>query len=246
MTIQTKIASVFALTVLLPMLASCGVRLSPARTGPLRTESQSIAASGASSNRVELNMGAGELTLNSGDMQAANTLATAGFVYNVDAWKPDVSYDVHDKRGTLTITQPKTPDFMVSNVRYEWNVSLNQAVPTDLAVSMGAGRSTLNLGGMQLNSAEISTGAGDTLVDLTGAWHSNVNVTIDGGAGKVTVHLPKDVGVKVHVSTGIGHVQARGLNQYDDIFTNTAYGQSATTLTINISAGVGEVQLDVQ
>src|SRR5689334_548854 len=58
--------------------------------GPTQTDTSAIQLGGAQAADVTLNIGAGKLTLTGG---AANLL-DGTFTYNVDAWKPKVTYHV--------------------------------------------------------------------------------------------------------------------------------------------------------
>jgi hypothetical protein len=186
-------------------------------------------------------MGAGALKINGG----AQGLMDATFSYNVDTWKPQVDYAVSDGKGKLTVQQPSAGTIVLRDVRNDWDIRLNNAVPMDLAVDLGAGKGEITLGGLALQSIRFNAGAGDVTVDLTGKWEHDVNVDIKGGAGRLTMRLPKDVGVRIKAVTGLGSVQTDGLTKHDDVYENDAVGTSPATLNIDIAAGVGQVVLDV-
>ncbi|MCC7018003.1 MAG: hypothetical protein IT564_12480, partial [Rhodospirillales bacterium] len=60
-----------------------------------------------------------------------------------------------------------------------------------------------------------------------------------------SVRLPKDVGVRVEVDAGPTLVDAPGLTQDGNVYTNAAYGVSAVTLQIKMQAGIGWINLAV-
>jgi predicted membrane protein len=124
-------------------------------------------------------------------------------------------------------------------------VQVNSDMPMELIVNVGAGTSDLNLSQVALNSLDLSTGAGNVTVDLTGKRERDVPIKIIGGAGTLKLLLPKDVGVRVKASTGIGSIEANGLTKDGESYVNDAYGKSPASLDIDISAGVGAVMLDV-
>ena len=76
-------------------------------------------------------------------------------------------------------------------------------------------------------------------------WARDLDVTVKAGVGRATLRLPRRVGVRVTVETGIGDVDAPGLKRDGDVYTNDAYGESAVTLRIDIKAGVGKINLDL-
>src|SRR5512139_3579113 len=77
------------------LLAGCG---SEARVGELQTGSQSVELGDASSARVEIDFGAGDLEVTGG----AEKLLEADFAYNVAKLKPEVTYT----HGALVVRQP--------------------------------------------------------------------------------------------------------------------------------------------
>ena len=66
-------------------LTGCVVEV---HSGPTRHDSREFERQGVERLRLNLHMGAGELKVRGG----ASQLARADFAYNVDAWKPDVTY----------------------------------------------------------------------------------------------------------------------------------------------------------
>lgn len=228
---------------LLPMLMGCGFWRPT--VGPTQAETQ-IPANGASSAHVELLIGAGELKLSALEPRTGSNLAEATFTYNIVSWQPTVDYTVNQGVGNLVIAQPQTTAVLPQNIRYEWDVKLNPAIPLDLKLDMGAGKATLDLRGLTLNAVNIAAGAGELQMDLSGAWAQSAAITIEGGVGKVTLRLPKTVGVRVEATAGLGRVNATGFSKEGDAYVNTAYANSAVVLTITVEAGVGEVNLEME
>jgi hypothetical protein len=144
---------------------------------------------------------------------------------------------------------------------------LGGAASVRVEIEMGAGRAALRLGSLSLTRLDVTRGAGELLVDLsgpasptrldigggaglltvdlTGTWQNNLEATIGGGLGKRTLILPADVGVRVKVDVGVGSVDAAGLTKEGEYYTNDAYGQSDVTLNIEVDGGVGETELRV-
>ena len=92
-------------------------------------------------------MGGGTLGLAGG----AEELLVARFTYNIADWKPEVNYDVSGTRGELTVKQPLVVvDVPEGRACYEWDLRLNDDVPTDLNVTLGAGTCSLELSGLSL------------------------------------------------------------------------------------------------
>jgi hypothetical protein len=219
-------------------LVSCGTQ----GIGDLQRESRSVDLDNSQSVRAELKMGAGELNLTGG----ADALVEGDFAYNVADWKPEVNYDVTGDAGELSVEQGSGEDVPVGGeVRNEWDLRLNDDVPIDLSVEMGAGESDLDLDSLTLTGLDLQMGAGETTVDLTGSYDRDIAATIEGGVGEATVQLPSEIGVRVNAEGGLGQINAEGLQREGDAYVNDAYGDSDVTLDVDVRGGVGQINLEV-
>jgi len=256
---------VIVLATTVALLVTTGCAGSSLRVGSLKTGSETVELGDASSVEVEIKMAAGNLEVVGG----ASDLLEADFTYNVAELKPDVEYR-NDKLSVLT------PDVESRNIgilwdlddyRYEWDLRLNDEVPMDMNITMGAGTSDLDLGSLSLRTLDIDAGAGEiTLdlsgtssltrlsvdagvgeitIDLTGDWQQDLDAAIRAGVGRLTILLPRDVGVRLDVEGGITDIDTRGLNRDGDDYVNDAYGESEVTLRIEIDAGIGQIDLEV-
>ena len=230
----------------LALLGSTACRVSRGEVGALKTEVQNVETGEARSVRAEVKMGAGNLQVSSG--AGGPLLMAAQFSYNVAKMKPEVSYGVTNGRGALTVEEPRTVTFNTwpANLRYSWDLKLNDGVPLDIDVGIGAGKSRLDMRGLMLKSLSVHAGVGECDVDLTGDWHGDADVKIEGGMGRVNVRLPLAVGVRAHVAGGLGSVHTADLNRDGEYYVNSAYGKSPVTLTVDIAGGVGEITLEVE
>jgi hypothetical protein len=221
------------------LLAGCAPR---ARVGDLRTESESVELGDAEAVRVEIEMGAGDLEVTGG----AQDLLQADFTYNVAVLKPEVEY----ADGTLVVRQVDVGGLPVlqgiTGFRNEWDLRLNDGVPIDLRLNMGAGNSDLRLAGLALTGLNVDLGAGISTIDLTGDWSNDLQATIETGAADLTVRLPRDVGVLVEVEAGPTAVSAPDLTQNGNVYTSAAYGVSDVTLRIVMEPGIGLIRLELE
>jgi predicted membrane protein len=171
-------------------------------------------------------------------------LLEADFLYNVAEWKPVVKYEVNGRMGKLTIEQPHYGTGALGATRNEWNLSLNETVPMSLRIEAGVGKSNFELGGLDLTGLDIRTGVGEATVDLLGRWRHDVEASIKGGIGQVTLRLPDKVGVWVEVEKAIGSIHANSLRKEGNTYVNDAFGKANVTLRLHVQAGIGEIRLD--
>ena len=238
------ILSIFMMAATVVLAGACGAQGGGThqQVGKMQHHSKSVDPKNAQSARAHLKMGAGELNLTGG----ADQLMEANFSYNVSKWKPKVSYDVSDKKGKLVVEQGSANGANLSGgARNEWDISMNDEVPTDLVVQVGAGESDLDLDSLTLTGVDLKMGAGKTTVDLTGDYAQSFDATIEGGVGDATVLLPSEIGVKAKVASGLGGINAKGLKKVGDSYVNDAYGESDTNLRVDVKGGVGEINLKV-
>jgi hypothetical protein len=206
------------------------------------SSTQSVDPGQAETALVELFMGAGQLELAGG----AAALANATFEYDDQDWEPRFSYDGSSERGHLIVEQPDAVSVgLVGDYHYFWDIELNEEIPMDLVVDLGAGESDLDLSAVTVTSVDVDAGVGATRINLTGARDRDVSVAISGGVGEITVELPSDVGVVANVEGGLTQINAIGLTQSGDQYSNEVYGSSDYAITLDVEAGVGEVTLNV-
>jgi hypothetical protein len=225
------------------LAGACGTQPGGSQqVGKMQEESKSVALKNADSVRAQLKMGAGELHITGG----ADQLMDGDFSYNVSEWKPKVSYDVNGQKGELVVQQGSANSGSVgAKARNEWDISLNDEVPTDLVVKMGAGESDLDLDSLALTGLDLQMGAGKTTVDLTGDYARSFDSSIEGGVGEATVLVPSEVGVRVRAEGGLGKINAEGFQREGDSYVNDVYGDSDVNLDLDVQGGVGQINLEV-
>jgi hypothetical protein len=202
-------------------------------------ETQTVERGAAESVRADIEMGAGELKISGG----ANKLLEATFDYTEAEGKPTVAYDVAGKDGHLTIQQPSS-GIHFGRTHNTWDLRLNNDVPTELKIEMGAGQGDLRLRGLTLTKLDLQMGAGQVTLDLTGDWKRDLEAKIEGGVGTATIRLPRNVGVRVRAQGGIGSIHARGMQREGEFYVNEAYGKSKVTLNVDVQGGIGQINLE--
>jgi hypothetical protein len=215
----------------------------PLSGGPLRTESQAVELDGVEIAQVEISMGAGRLRLEGG----TESLLEGAFTYNIEEWRPEISYSVNGNTGNLIVQQPSGVEILpqAGSSQYDWNLRLNSQVPMDLTVVLGAGEGVLHLGDLNLTDLSVSTGAGSTIVDLRKNWQNDLQAEIIGGIGEVTLQLPSRTGVRLETS-GLAVVSAEGLVREGNIYFNQAFQQTNDNLYITFQAGIGALTIELE
>ena len=217
------------------ILTGCGEWEPP---GPTRTEQRSVDLDKSEMVRVDLTMGAGEMSVRGGSPK----LMEAEFTYNRPRLRPEVRYDATGFRGHLSVMEPSGSSHGTHS-NYRWDLRLNDDKPIDMEVHFGAGEGRLDLGSLTLRSLTVHMGVGELRLDLRGHPKNDYEVSVHGGVGEVTIYLPEGVGVVAEAKGGIGGISARGFEKRDGRYVNDAYGHAKTTIRLDVRGGVGAINL---
>jgi hypothetical protein len=227
-------ASIVAATVL---AAGCDGQ----RSGPTVQEHFVAPMDKAGTTRVELTMRAGTLTVKGG----AADLVAADFRYNVPEWKPSTEQRTSGSESEIQIEQGASPR-PGGHTENQWDVSLNETRPLTLVAHVGAGEARLALGRLNLRRVELTIGAGEVDMDLRGAPTTSYSVSVQGGVGQATIHLPKTVAISASASGALGDIAVKGLEQRDGRWINPDATSSPVTIELDVHGGVGQIELQAE
>jgi hypothetical protein len=237
-----KSTSLCAATVFtLLLLSSCDFEGGNARVGPTVDQPVSIDAGTAERANVELNMRVGELRVSGGGTK----LMEGNLEYNVARWKPEVTSSQNGVHATVTVRQPDTGHGgnWGNHVKNEWDLHLANKTLLDLNINCGVGQSRLDLGAVLLRSLQVKIGVGQVDLDLSGKPTHDYDVTIEGGIGQASVHLPEGVGIFATAKGGIGSINVTGLQKQGDHWENDLYDKAKVNVHIDVKGGIGEIRL---
>jgi hypothetical protein len=191
--------------------------------------------------QLELNLGAGELNVEKG----ADEWVEGSIEYNEDKLKPEVSYKRKGDKGIGVIEQENTgilDKIKIGDLKNEWNLTLTDEIPLNLVVNSGASDTNLDLKGLNLKDLDVNAGVGDITIDLSGKWKKSFDAALALGVGQSTIILPKDVGVKIESSKGIGTADFVGfISKGKGIYVNEAFEDADVIINLKTDLGVGEV-----
>ncbi|MCG7343389.1 toast rack family protein [Sporosarcina sp. ACRSL] len=206
----------------------------------------SIEKDNADALNVNIDFGVGDLLIRGNSPE----WVSGEFTYTHKKLEPRVKYKKQGNVGTVDIKQG-SPGFQGTTIlgfkkpKYEneWDLQLTNDIPIDLDVDMGVSTATLDLKGIQLSSLSIDGGVGESVIDLSGNWSKGFRAKMDLGVGDITIILPKETGVRVNVSKGIGTVDLKDLTKdKEGVFVNDAYANADVIIDISLDIGVGDVK----
>lgn len=246
---RKTIAVVAVLLAVFAALASGGctrVKLAENPQTAVHTDTASIPLGSAAMLDANVEIGVGELAL-SGETSSTDALGGT-FRYAPASWKPEVKYSVEGTVGKLSVRQPESsgiPAFGASE--NTWKLKLAGGVPTNLAVQLGVGESTVDLRGVDVRELDVLTGVGKATIDLSGARTADMGGAIECGVGEVIVRLPKSTGVRVTGGEdGVGDLRADGFTTQDGGLANVAWRSgTGPKIDIRINRGIGDITLEL-
>lgn len=157
---------------------------------------------------VELEYGAGELTLRRGELGALYRIALR---YDEETVEPVAEYEA----GRLRIGLPRDADGRPRRMEFgDWahdnslDMELAPDVPLDLNLSFGAGRADIDLTGLAVRSLELNTGASESSLRIYRANRERIRTaSFNVGVADFRIHSLGNLNAEdIVVKAGLGSV----------------------------------------
>jgi len=222
----------FILSLLILLSLACNIRvpMENIKTGDLQKEEIMIPVpSDAEDLELEINFGAGELTINPGN---EDNFVSGTATYNVDQFKPEI--DVTDNMVTMNSGKIEGFPNIKGNLRNEWDLALG-TMPFELRIFAGAYKGRYDLGGLAIEKLAVHDGASDVKLEFSEPNLVEMSVlSYETGASSVTL---SDLGnanfANLEFSGGAGE------------YTLDFSGAMQRDADVTIKAGISSVKLIV-
>jgi len=196
---------------------------------------------GTQTVKVDLDFGAGTISLDG--RAPADKLAWGSLGYIFGA--PQVSYSggasaqlrvAMTGAGWSSGAGGRTPS---------WDIHLNPQPVYDLDLDTGACHADLDLSALKVRSLVLSTGASDTDI-VFGDPGRDATARLEFGAAAVRVKVPRSVGVRVDLATGLVGTNLAGLGFTHDgsAWVSPEYAVRQSHLDIRVEGGASSFNLD--
>jgi hypothetical protein len=225
-------------------------------------------------------MGAGKLDVSGG----ADQLVEGSIRYNVNTWIPSITRSAEEivisQRNNNSYGFPDGDivnewdlqlgdfpiDLTLSTGAYEGNLDLSGLAITDLSISDGASKATvefnspnpvemqrltyktgasdvdlLGLGNANAKEIIFESGVGSYTLDFSGDLQQDVNVSASSGMSDLTIVIPEGTQAKVTISGGLSNVDATGTWTING--STYTCGDTGPTITIRLDMGLGNLNL---
>lgn len=124
----------------------------------------------------------------------------------------------------------------------EWHVNINDDIPMELEVCLGVGKAELDLRQVELNTLNMETGVGKTVVYLP--EDGDFNAFVQAGVGELIVYVPESLPIRITLDSGLGNNSVVGdFDRSNNVYTSQGYSQSEERVNLNVDGGVGNIKV---
>lgn len=189
---------------------------------------------------VNIEAGASDITFGSKDQ---NSLVTTSFKSNIA--KLETSSDVDGTTQTTNLSMnTKNGQWFNVNFNSDFDIYVDRTAITDAVIHAGASSINVDTSFVKLNSLTIKSGASSIDVKL-GQELDNSNLSIESGVSSIKVRVPKSVGIKLNIESGLASNNLSDLSKTsDDTYESSNYSQSSKKITISTKIGVSSFEIE--
>jgi hypothetical protein len=101
-----------------------------------------------------------------------------------------------------------------------------------------------NLGNANASSIRVHGGVGSVDLDFGGQWMQDTNVDVELALGKLTLHVPRDVGVRLEVEKFLASFDQQGLRKRGDAYYSDNWDGAKYRVRLRASTTFGGIELD--
>ena len=222
--------------------------LAAAGQGPvIHREAIAVNTGNATAARLELQVGAGTLTL---DAEAPPDLLLAG---ELESRTTGDTYSISEAqrpggRSVIRLNNAAGREYSIfpgQAPSEEWTLHLTPHIPTEIRVDAGAAEIDLDLRDLDLQRLEIKAGAADIDVVMPAAA-GKTEASIEVGAASLRITVPEGVAARIVVDAGLSSIQideGRFAQLQGDVYTSPDFARAANRLDITIEAGASHVEI---
>ena len=239
-----------SLAFLVILTAGVGTAWGLAATGQgpvIHREAIAVNTGNATAARLELQVGAGTLTL---DAEAPPDLLLGG---ELESRTTGDTYSISEAqrpsgRSVIRLNNAAGREYSIfpgQAPSEEWTLHLTPHIPTEIRVDAGAAEIDLDLRNLDLQRLEIKAGAADIDVVMPAAA-GKTEASIEVGAASLRITVPEGVAARIVVDAGLSSIQVdegRFAQLKGDVYTSPDFARAANRLDITIEAGASHVEI---
>ncbi len=161
---------------------------------------------------------------------------------------PEVSYKVNGYEAIVDIKSKKKNSFFgIGSLRGSENamrLGLTELIPLRLDIKSGASDLYLDLSLLRVESLDLEAGASSIKIKF-GDISEKLVGRIEGGVSQVVLMIPKWVGARIHLDSGLSsnNLKEVGFEKDGNVYTTPNYSKSDRVIDIDVSIGVGRLNV---
>jgi hypothetical protein len=196
---------------------------------------------GVSQAEIVINPGVGRLRVEA-LVGSANLVEATIPTDMQDSTRRDFNLTAGTATFSLQPTGAAFGPFIGGGGRGVWAIGISPEVPVRLVSNLDVGESKLDLTDLSLNGVQASTGIGQTTVIFP--EEGNFEAGIDGAFGQTTIVIPKSMGARIHVDTGIaGRQLPSDYERHGDVYTSPGFDGADNRVELDVSQAVGNLNI---
>lgn len=123
--------------------------------------------------------------------------------------------------------------------------SPNPARLSALDVSSGAaGFRAENIANANTSAVKVRSGVGTVDLDFGGHWTEDINVDAGLGLGRMRIHVPGDIGVRVLVTKLLANFSAPGFSKRGDAWVSDNFDRAQHKLLVHAQTTLGDIEIE--
>ncbi|MGH7443734.1 MAG: toast rack family protein [Longimicrobiales bacterium] len=99
------------------------------------------------------------------------------------------------------------------------------------------------LGNAHARMLSVEGGVGEVDLDFSGAWDADMDASIEMGLCKLTLRLPRGLGVHIEKDGLLAGIEAEGLIKQGNMYYTEGFQQAERKLTVEIDAAFNAIQI---
>ena len=155
-------------------------------------------------------------------------------------------YTISGDTGTFTLRGVGGAPFFNSDVpgqEWTWDLALTTTMPLEIKTAMGAGKTEIDLSGLNISGLEVSYGVGETIIFLpkSGSFEGEIS----GAIGAIHLVVPPGVGLRFDEDGAIVSIDVpEGFLQNGGLYTSPNFTQSETQIELKVNMAIGSISVE--
>jgi hypothetical protein len=200
-------------------------------------ESASIDLQGASSAKVTINHGAGELKIHSG--AGGSDFMRGTFLGGLDQ-------NSNRSGDQLEVKMKPAQDMSFpfgAQIKLDWDVAFNADIPIAFDLNLGANKTTLDLRDMVITNLDLDTGASETQIYLPA--RGRFTADLDCGAASIVVHIPEGLAARIRSTVVAGDldIDKARFPRNGGYYQSPDFDSASNAVDMTIDAGAASIKI---